>query len=157
MVGADVLAMSVITRLFYLTSPHPSPKDTSIFAWFVRRAADVIKDEELRDWQLSDPCVYCYGPAVTLDHIVPKARGGTGRGHNLAPACRRCNTEKDAAKLVVFLAARNRREVMPPWRGGAPQPVRRLRPEQPPPDGLRVSLAEMIQKEPQPDRRRSAG
>jgi len=44
---------------------------------------------------------------LTLDHIVPKARGGTDAVSNLRVACRSCNSAK-----------RDRRDVPPP----PPQP-----------------------------------
>ena len=41
-------------------------------------------------------CVYC-GAAedLTLDHIIPKARGGTSADRNLQTLCRPCNHAKD--------------------------------------------------------------
>jgi len=45
-------------------------------------------------------CQYCrfYFEAdqLTVDHIVPRAMGGTDQRRNLASACRRCNDEKGA-------------------------------------------------------------
>lgn len=40
------------------------------------------------------PCAYCGGVAATIDHIMPRCRGGLDVPRNLAPACRRCNSEK---------------------------------------------------------------
>jgi len=39
------------------------------------------------------PCVYCGDPATDLDHVVPRVRGGKGKG-NLVPACAPCNRAK---------------------------------------------------------------
>ncbi len=43
-------------------------------------------------------CAYCgktFPPReLTLDHIVPVARGGTSSKGNVAPACKACNNEK---------------------------------------------------------------
>ena len=43
-------------------------------------------------------CHYCSKkfPAkeLTMDHIVPVARGGTSTKGNVVPACKKCNTEK---------------------------------------------------------------
>lgn len=36
-------------------------------------------------------CAYCGGPADTLDHVQPLARGGLTARANLVPACRICN------------------------------------------------------------------
>ena len=46
-------------------------------------------------------CHYCgkaFKPAqLTLDHVVPLARGGSSTKDNCVPACKSCNTEKGLA------------------------------------------------------------
>ena len=39
-------------------------------------------------------CQYCDGPAETLDHVVPRSRGGGHTWDNVVAACRRCNAAK---------------------------------------------------------------
>ncbi|HEY8415284.1 MAG TPA: RNA-guided endonuclease IscB, partial [Thermaerobacter sp.] len=40
-------------------------------------------------------CAYCGGPGpLTIDHVVPRSRGGTNAWENLLPACRACNQAK---------------------------------------------------------------
>lgn len=39
-------------------------------------------------------CHYCGNLATTVDHVVPKASGGSGRKVNLVPACYSCNQSK---------------------------------------------------------------
>ena len=43
-------------------------------------------------------CHYCGRPtpakALTMDHIVPIARGGASTKGNVVPACKECNTAK---------------------------------------------------------------
>jgi 5-methylcytosine-specific restriction endonuclease McrA len=43
-------------------------------------------------------CYYCGQPTapreLTMDHIVPLARGGKSTKGNLVPACKTCNTQK---------------------------------------------------------------
>lgn len=40
-------------------------------------------------------CVYCNGTKeLTLDHVIPKSRGGKTSWSNLVAACKRCNAEK---------------------------------------------------------------
>lgn len=41
-------------------------------------------------------CCYCGGYARTVDHLLPKAHGGTDDPSNLVAACRRCNSAKGA-------------------------------------------------------------
>ena len=51
-------------------------------------------------------CVYCGAMATEIDHIIPRAKGGTNSVYNLAASCRTCNqmksnlTLKDFGKLV---------------------------------------------------------
>jgi 5-methylcytosine-specific restriction endonuclease McrA len=47
-------------------------------------------------------CTYCgksvpIGPTRTVDHITPKSEGGKHVASNLAPACRSCNSRKNAS------------------------------------------------------------
>ena len=64
---------------------------------------------EVREYLLEKwgrKCVYCGAEHVrlNLDHLQPKARGGSNRVSNLAPACVPCNTRKGAQALEDFLA-----------------------------------------------------
>jgi len=50
-------------------------------------------------------CVYCEkeGP-LEVEHLVPRARGGSNRVSNLIVACRACNTKKGTLNLEEFLS-----------------------------------------------------
>lgn len=39
-------------------------------------------------------CQYCGGMAETIDHVVPRSRGGDHAWDNVVAACRRCNGAK---------------------------------------------------------------
>lgn len=39
-------------------------------------------------------CAYCGEPADTVDHVVPRSRGGRHEWTNVVAACRRCNHRK---------------------------------------------------------------
>jgi 5-methylcytosine-specific restriction endonuclease McrA len=39
-------------------------------------------------------CVYCAAPATSLDHVVPRSRGGEHIWENVVSCCRRCNHAK---------------------------------------------------------------
>ena len=39
-------------------------------------------------------CRYCSGPAIEVDHVYPRARGGLTTPANLVAACRACNKAK---------------------------------------------------------------
>ena len=66
---------------------------------------------------LRDPCVYCSGPATTIEHIQPKVTGGTREWRNTAPACQGCNGERGHEPLLVWLLRK--------WAGVTP-PKRKL-------------------------------
>ena len=38
----------------------------------------------------------------TIDHIVPRAKGGSNKDENLLAACRPCNTSKNSADIEIF-------------------------------------------------------
>ncbi|NBY58046.1 MAG: HNH endonuclease [Actinobacteria bacterium] len=39
-------------------------------------------------------CQYCGKPADSIDHVMPRSRGGEHTWENVAAACRRCNLHK---------------------------------------------------------------
>lgn len=48
-------------------------------------------------------CAYCGEVnGLGMDHILPRARGGTDRAENLVPACRRCNSSKGSKDLLEW-------------------------------------------------------
>ncbi len=52
-------------------------------------------------------CFYCGALVeegqVTLDHVEPRSRGGSGRWSNLVASCRPCNEAKRSQTLREFL------------------------------------------------------
>jgi 5-methylcytosine-specific restriction endonuclease McrA len=66
---------------------------------------------ELRHYLLAKwnhRCAYCLstGVPLELDHVEPKARGGSDRLSNRVPACHACNQAKADTSLEEFLADR---------------------------------------------------
>ena len=39
-------------------------------------------------------CAYCKGPAETIDHVLPRSRGGRHAWENVVAACAKCNHTK---------------------------------------------------------------
>ena len=39
-------------------------------------------------------CVYCRAPATSIDHVVPRSRGGAHHWENVVSCCHRCNRVK---------------------------------------------------------------
>src|SRR3954465_3626492 len=64
-------------------------------------------------------CVYCTAPATSIDHVVPRSRGGEHVWKNVVSCCRRCNHAK-ADRGLVELGWRLRRTPSAPtgaaWR-----------------------------------------
>ena len=65
-----------------------------------------IREAVLEKWGRC--CAYCGAVDVPLqvEHIVPRARGGSNRFSNLTLACEPCNHEKGARPVEEFLAGR---------------------------------------------------
>jgi len=63
-----------------------------------------VREYLLEKWQWS--CAYCDAKDVPLqiEHIQPKAKGGSNRISNLTLACPSCNAKKAALPIEVFLA-----------------------------------------------------
>ena len=64
-----------------------------------------LYQNELRSFILNrsnGKCVYCGAKATEIDHIVPRANGGTNSVHNLVASCRACNKKKSNLTLKEF-------------------------------------------------------
>lgn len=76
--------------------PFPKPKVLRLVRyvvakWRYRRTRVCTKSAiKARD----KACAYCGGPAETVDHIVPRSRGGELTWENAVAACLRCNHRK---------------------------------------------------------------
>lgn len=58
---------------------------------YVRRASLSRRAIFVRD---GHECQYCGGFADSIDHVMPRSRGGLHEWENVAAACRRCNLAK---------------------------------------------------------------
>jgi len=68
----------------------------------------------LRRWARA--CYYCGcdpDSRVTLDHVVPRSRGGSERTENLVPGCEACTSDKGSLSLPEYRALVARRQ--PAW------------------------------------------
>lgn len=84
----------------------------------LRQAPGLTGTERLRllaAWvQQGRTCMYCPGPADSVDHVIPIALGGTNYEGNLVPACRACNSRKNDSLLIEWKnKRRTRRERVP--------------------------------------------
>ncbi len=68
----------------------------------IRRERAKARDlRKTRWWQQKTApgtCFYCKGKVthkdITMDHLVPLARGGRSTKDNLVPSCKKCNSKK---------------------------------------------------------------
>lgn len=64
-------------------------------------------------------CVYCSAPATSIDHVIPRSRGGAHNWENVVSACHRCNhlkADKPLKELGWRLPKLPREPVGAVWR-----------------------------------------
>ena len=64
-------------------------------------------------------CVYCGAPAASIDHVLPRSRGGIHQWENVVSACHRCNhvkADKTLKELGWKLRTIPREPVGAAWR-----------------------------------------
>ena len=76
------------------------------------------------DW--GSRCAYCSEPADTLDHVLPRLKGGLTVAQNLVPACRRCNGAKGSDNWREWFDAQawfcaERAAMIAEWVNSSPQ------------------------------------
>ncbi|BCL80546.1 HNH endonuclease [Ktedonobacteria bacterium brp13] len=81
-----------------------------------------IREYLLEKWERQ--CSYCGAKDIPLqvEHIVPRAKGGTNRISNLALACEKCNIAKGTQDIKDFL--KKKPEVLKRIQAQAKQPLR---------------------------------
>lgn len=62
-------------------------------------------------------CQYCSGPAESLDHVVPRSRGGEHSWENVVACCRRCNIRKANKLPTEFPSKLARKPRAPSYHG----------------------------------------
>ncbi|MGC4859066.1 HNH endonuclease [Micromonospora sp. DT41] len=60
-------------------------------------------------------CAYCGGPASTIDHILPRSRGGRNTWRNTTAACYACNQRKGDRTPAEAAMPLRREPVTPGW------------------------------------------
>jgi 5-methylcytosine-specific restriction endonuclease McrA len=64
-------------------------------------------------------CVYCAAPATSIDHVVPRSRGGEHVWDNVVSCCRRCNhakADRHISELGWRMPPMPRAPTGPAWR-----------------------------------------
>ena len=100
-----------------LTLPAPSVLRLSRYVRVpYRRAVPMTRAGVLR--RDGRRCAYCTKRADTIDHVVPRSRGGAHSWDNCVAACRGCNARK-ADRLIEELGWRLKAKPTAPARNGA--------------------------------------
>lgn len=66
-----------------------------------------IADDERLKLRMPQSCCYC-GSAdhLSVDHLIPRKKGGLDNGDNMVWACRTCNSSKGATDVLEWLLKR---------------------------------------------------
>jgi len=73
----------------------------------VEKCEVTVKDWERLCRRFDECCFYCgQRQPLTMDHVIPIARGGRHSIGNLIPACRSCNARKRTRLIVEWRAGR---------------------------------------------------
>lgn len=93
---AEMVATRKTTALRTIDSVYPYPSIVRLFV-YVRlpyRKVELTRKNILR--RDNHRCAYCNTtkPPLTIDHVLPKSRGGADTWENLITACVRCNNKK---------------------------------------------------------------
>ena len=83
-------------------SANPAPIRSRVHAR-KRGVAPVPPDAILVAELFENKCAYCGGQHETWDHVEPVKRGGQTVPGNIVPACRSCNSSKNAKPLSDWL------------------------------------------------------
>ncbi|MHA1407702.1 MAG: HNH endonuclease [Candidatus Heimdallarchaeaceae archaeon] len=66
-------------------------------------------EEYLKEREQSDCCIYCGAKGdLTLEHILPKSRGGPDIPENAIMVCKHCNSSKGNKRLYEWFSLENR-------------------------------------------------
>lgn len=76
---AQIAVPSVVRLVSYVRVPHQRMATVTRRGVFGRDGAR---------------CQYCALPADSIDHVLPRSRGGLHNWENVVACCRRCNTHK---------------------------------------------------------------
>lgn len=85
----EALALRTVTRVF------PMPAVVRLFAYvnIPYRSVELTRQNLFK--RDSHSCQYCgVKRDLTIDHVVPRSKGGSSSWKNLVTACKKCNTQK---------------------------------------------------------------
>ena len=94
-------------KLWHLDNPSAKIEYEQRRQAIKRKSSGVLTKDEIDDIiEASDGvCSYCLKPceSLTLDHVIPLAKGGLHEASNVVAACRNCNSQKQARGPLSML------------------------------------------------------
>lgn len=85
----DGLSLNSVTSSF----PYPAVIRLNKYVHFTSKGLSLSRQNILK--RDGNRCLYCgSNRELTLDHVLPKSRGGKTEWANLATACKKCNSKK---------------------------------------------------------------
>jgi 5-methylcytosine-specific restriction endonuclease McrA len=58
---------------------------------------------------LASPCIYCGSTnKITIDHVIPRKRGGVHSVGNIVPACQTCNASRKSDTIMEWRVKKNK-------------------------------------------------
>ncbi|MCP9768800.1 HNH endonuclease [Lacihabitans sp. LS3-19] len=92
---AELVAESEKERLRSINNSFASPSIIRLNKYVSVPYRNVVMTRQNIFKRDNNTCVYCGKTTdLTLDHVIPKARGGKTHWENLVTACKRCNSTK---------------------------------------------------------------
>lgn len=92
---AELLKGDDRTRLRTVSTSYPLPSVIKLHNYVAVPYKGVVLNRQNVFKRDGNKCAYCgQGRELTLDHIMPKSRGGKTNWDNLITACKRCNGRK---------------------------------------------------------------
>lgn len=68
----------------------------------------IARDEAMK-LKMPQACSYCGSDNnLSMDHLIPRDRGGPESGDNIVWACRPCNSSKGSTDMLVWMQKQNR-------------------------------------------------
>ena len=92
---AEILSENPHSFFHTVTDSFPKPSVIRLRRYINLPYKEVLLNRENVFRRDRFQCQYCgNGKELTLDHVMPRARGGASTWHNLVTACKMCNSRK---------------------------------------------------------------
>ncbi|WP_299458911.1 HNH endonuclease [uncultured Microscilla sp.] len=92
---AEMISENEDQPLRTVSSTYPMPSIIRLFRYVNLPYRGVMLSRQNIFKRDGNACQYCGSPYdLTLDHVIPKSRGGRSTWDNLATACKSCNSKK---------------------------------------------------------------